>query len=293
MSLAQLKCPKCGETLFPLQQKVVKTNSYLDCLRRYEPCGVAFSNGRSNPTVIYRNPLHNVPAPVRAGALRALRCSLNLTNRASKRSKFGFSTSEDAVTWTVFSYLVDSAPNALVALGKRWVGTPIDEPAVLLWGVPIRSSSRGTALRKRLLWISNALGELPERRTEPDVVLDYAAKGVVFLEVKLSSGNDKSSDLTRMDRYLCHTNAFGSTDLIKRSGLYQLTRNWRFAWDLAEQRRLRLVNLAPKALFDRDTSSESFEQGLRSCAGVLHPRNLGRNAFRVVGWLGWTSALAN
>jgi hypothetical protein len=68
------------------------------------PAGSAFRmNAANNPTIIFRDHLDNVPAAVRSGAFRALSCSLNVRNRGSKREKFRFSTSEDAVTWTVFS----------------------------------------------------------------------------------------------------------------------------------------------------------------------------------------------
>ena len=57
-------------------------------------------------TYIHRDPLTNIPKECRDGVLETLSAALNVRSRSSKRSRFGFSTSEDAVTWVVFSYLL-------------------------------------------------------------------------------------------------------------------------------------------------------------------------------------------
>jgi hypothetical protein len=158
--------------------------------------------------------------------------------------------------------LIAERPQALITLGKRWLGTEVDEPTMLLWGCPIPPTARGAAIRERLIQISDLIGESPTRRTEPDVVFDFAQNGLVFIEVKLSSKNEKLIDTGKMHRYLSNTNAFSSPRAIKQSGLYQLTRNWRFGWDLAGERPFRLVNLAPLALFTESGALGSFEHGL-------------------------------
>jgi hypothetical protein len=262
MALPSLICPKCGEELTVLAAPVITASSYHDCLRKCEDCGVGYSNATKNPTAIWRDPTHNVPGPVRAGVLQTLNCSLNKRNRGSKRIKFGFSTSEDAVTWVVFSYLTAEAPNALIKLGERWLGTRVETPTVLLWGVPILPSITGKSIRNRLIQISNALGEAPMRRTEPDIVLDFDLKGSIIIEVKLAAKNDETTDVSKMDQYLLNTAAFSSSENIKASRLYQLTRNWRFGWDLAAQRSMRLVNLAPSCFFVRSRLLDVFEGGI-------------------------------
>jgi hypothetical protein len=263
MVLSSLICPKCGGKLIVLVTPVITAaSSYRDCLRKCEGCGVGYSNATKNPTAIWRDPIDNVPDPVRAGVLQTLNSSLNETNRTSKRIKFGFSTSEDAVTWAVFSYLAAKAPNALIKLGERWLGTPVETPTVLLWGVPILPSITGKSIRDRLVQISNDLGEAPMRRTEPDIVLDFGSKGIIIVEVKLAAKNDETTDVSKMDRYLQNTAAFVSCENIKASRLYQLTRNWRFAWDLAAQRSMRLVNLAPSSFFARSRLLDVFEGGI-------------------------------
>jgi hypothetical protein len=90
--------------------KIQTTREFQDCLRRCEPCEIGASN-TADPqrvTFIYRNPLENIPFESRAHAIEALGRALNERNRSSKLSRFGFSTSEDAVTWVVFTYLLRS-----------------------------------------------------------------------------------------------------------------------------------------------------------------------------------------
>lgn len=78
--------------------------SFTQCLRRCEPCGIGFSNG-STPTLIWREPERNVPPEVHEGLHATLANALNARKRPEKLVEFGFSTSEDAVTWTVFTAL--------------------------------------------------------------------------------------------------------------------------------------------------------------------------------------------
>lgn len=60
---------------------------------------------------------------------------------------------------------------------------------------------------------------------------------VVVLEAKLTSANDRQTkDLERFDRYLRHKERWAaSSDQIKSAGLYELVRNWEFAWELADR----------------------------------------------------------
>ena len=114
---------------------------------------------------------------------------------ATKRSRFGFSTSEDAVTWVVFTYLMRSKL-LLKALQNVQLAAPDAghiEPTLLLWGVPVEPTTSGASLRARLSAQCTALGEDKERMSEPDVIVDLGAHGIVFIEVKYLSGNDKKS----------------------------------------------------------------------------------------------------
>src|SRR5262249_7032990 len=132
------------------------------------------------------------PKEAHAGALETLRAALNTQNREKKESYFGFSTSEDAVTWVVFDYLrrFGLLVPALQQLGLAPTEPRRLEPALLLWGVPIGTSKRAAALRDRLVRECAALGERPNSLSEPDVVFDLGDEGIALIEVKYLSGND-------------------------------------------------------------------------------------------------------
>lgn len=251
MSAEGLRCPACGASVGPsvLPPPRRTTTSFQSCDRRCEPCGAGYSNGDA-PTTIYWDPLDNVPVEVRSGALDALRQSLNERSRASKEARFGFSTSEDAVTWTVFSWLATRSSAALVRLGERLLLPPVGMPSVLLWGVPVPTGATSDA-RVRMIAAVDALGETPRSRTEPDVCLDYGDAGVVLIEVKHRAGNDVqgAQNAYKFDRYLRSTEAFADPRGTASSGHYELARNWRLGHDLAGARPFRLVNLGPTTLF--------------------------------------------
>jgi hypothetical protein len=246
-----------------------------DCRRKCEPCGIGYSNGRTNPTSIYQNPLQNLPSEVQHGLHETLSRSLNITARKQKLIRIGFSTSEDAATWTLFSWLAREAPDTLSAVAGRWLGKDVpNTPTLLLWGAPVSASDRGEAVRKRLIEISDSLGENPDRRSEPDVVLDCDNAGVIFVEVKLGSPNSVSiiADRHKFDRYLEKTEAFTDPESVKRTGLYELARNWRFGWELAAGRQLRLVNLYSGRVSEPSERLDQFAKSL-SAANAAFKRD--------------------
>ena len=81
-----------------------------DCDRWCELCGIGASNAADPKAVTYihRDPLGNIPVESRGGAVEALGHAFSVRNRESKRPRFGFSTSDDAVTWVVFTDLLRS-----------------------------------------------------------------------------------------------------------------------------------------------------------------------------------------
>jgi hypothetical protein len=125
-------------------------------------------------TYIYRDPLKNIPIESREGASGALSRALNIRNRESKTRRFGFSTSEDAVTWVVFTYLLRSGQlfAALLRAGIVAAEIPITRPMLLLWGVPIDNDVWGAAIRKQLCDLCTRLREQPDSFSEPDVIID-------------------------------------------------------------------------------------------------------------------------
>jgi hypothetical protein len=109
---------------------------------------VGASNGRDPKTVtyIFRNPTEAIPEECRSGAEAVLRNALNERNRRSKLTRFGFMpTSEDAVTWVIFTHLLKAGllPSALTAIGIERASEIETQPLLLLWGVPIGSDKAG------------------------------------------------------------------------------------------------------------------------------------------------------
>jgi hypothetical protein len=106
----------------------------------------------------------------------------------------------------------------------------------------------------------NEIGEKPDRRSEPDVVLDFGPAGLAIIEVKLWSKNEsKKSDYDGWDKYTASTEAFLSHNGARSSGLYELVRNWRIGCQLAENRPFVLINLGPASLF-KNVFSDSMSR---------------------------------
>ena len=267
-SLADLSCPDCDSALTDFQAgvKPSKAMSFDRCRRRCHACGIGFSNSRV-PTQIYRDPLRNVPVEVRNGALCTLRKALNLTNRPSKYCKFGFSTSEDALTWTVFTHLREQGQLAEIAHRQRWLNSSDGggQPDLHLWGVPQPcDGSHGEALPKSIEAILLDFREDPRKFSEPDVLLDFGAAGVVLIEVKYMTGNDVQVDTKKFDKYLGRSDGFADRTSILASGLYELTRNWAIGDRLAGNRTLTLVNLVARPIPSEMPRISAFIRGIKT-----------------------------
>ena len=232
--------------------------SFETCLRRCNNCGIGYSNAQNPSSVvkIYRKPLDNIPPEVHNGALDTVSNALNKLNRENKLKKFAFETSEDAVTWTVFNYLKQR--KFLCEFFKRsgadWLISTDIEPTVLLWGVPVLGADRrGIDIKKNLITILKQIGEDPQKYSEPDVILDFGDIGVVVIEVKYRSPNDKLNEKSpKWEKYLHNSSAFADINGLKKTGYYELARNWRIAWDLAGGRPMAFINLGPESIFKRD-----------------------------------------
>lgn len=254
-ALPELRCPSCKAAMAMARQDVgpSKASSFETCIRRCSKCGIGASNAESGiPTFIHRDPLTNIPREARAGALETLRAALNIQNRQKKESYFGFSTSEDAVTWVVFGYLqrFGLLGSALQQLGIAIPGLGHSEPAMLLWGVPLGTNPRATQLRARLVAECGAWGERPNALSEPDVVIDFGDQGILLIEVKYLSGNDNQPNTyAHWSKYESHDRLTWRFDDVKTTGCYELARYWCLLNRLTDGRRGCLVNLGLPALF--------------------------------------------
>jgi len=254
--LPSVTCPRCQRPLAAVKtfDKIIVTRKFEDCLRRCEPCGVGASNAAdpNRVTYIHRDPLENIPVESCAGASEALAQALNVRSRESKWRRFGFSTSEDAVTWVVFTYLLRSGQlrDALRRVGLITNASFGLAPTLLLWGVPIDDTGRGTEIRKQLSDHCVRLQEDPNSFSEPDVIIDLGSDGLVFIEVKYLSRNDrKAADYPGWSRYATAAGLVWRIGDVRASGCYELARNWCLLKALAGRRLASLVNLGPAGLF--------------------------------------------
>jgi hypothetical protein len=259
--LASLTCSKCDQLIESEEYKLnIKGGappaiSFDACLRRCNKCGIGFSNTQNPSSVvkIYCDPLDNIPPEVHDGALETLSNALNQLNRENKRKKFSFETSEDAVTWTVFNYLKQRKClcESLKRSGVDWLISANIEPTILLWGVPVPGADRrGIDIKKNLITILKQIGEDPQKYSEPDVILDFGDIGVVLIEVKYRSPNDTLNEKSpKWEKYLHNSSAFADINGLKKTGYYELARNWRIAWDLAGGRPMAFINLGPESIF--------------------------------------------
>lgn len=265
-TLPSLVCPRCQARLEDTRPgtAVSRVSFAEDCRRECRPCGIAFSNALKAPTRIFLHPLDNVPGEVRDGAERVLNCALNERNRQPKWLKFGYSTSEDAITWTVFRYLTSHPILSSLVTRLGWLRDAQTEPLVLLWGAPLQPGIRGQQLRDRLRQILRAAFREEQRSySEPDVILDFGSDGVIFIEVKYKSPNCIESDGRKFSPYLSGT-AFSDSDMIRSSGLYELTRNWAILDQVAGNRPMTLVNLILSGARNKaeQNSLRQFRSGL-------------------------------
>ena len=255
-------CPSCGNQLHPLKGPSPRASNFESCLRKCDPCGVGLSNRLTNPTIIYRNPLDNVPPEVRSGAIQALSSALNVGSRTKKLHCFGFNTSEDALTWTVFSHLQGSGQLAQ-SVGHLLPNITRSEPTMLLWGAPVpKESLRGQELGRTLMSSLKHLGENKNSFSEPDVLLDFGQEGLVLIEVKFRSGNDQKPPGSKASKYTIGSAAFRDERIALESNMYELVRNWRIGFDLAGERPMTLVNLVVSAKSNEEACMKNFCSGI-------------------------------
>jgi hypothetical protein len=258
--LPSIQCPDCHSNLEDIEPEAESKAAvdYGSCRRRCEKCGLGFSNARTDKveklTIIYRDCFKGIPTQISDGYDRVLFQALNKTARASKTKRFTFSTSEDHLTWTVFRtlQLERQLRATLERIGVKFLAKTHKEPTMLLWGSPVPANEPdGEKLLSRLIAVSTKLEEKKDRRSEPDVILDFGSTGLVFIEVKHRSRNAfVREDYPNWSRYLKPNNGVFLSELeIRKSGLYELTRNWRIAREMADGAPFAVVNLGPASLF--------------------------------------------
>jgi hypothetical protein len=249
---------------------------------------VAWSNSSTQPVRIWRDATRNVPTEVRAGLAEAAGAALNERNRKTKILKLASESSEDAITWTVFSFLTSFA--TATSSWRALAGLPTEaQPSpqsVLIWGSPF--FGQGADLRSQFVEISSSLGEVATSRTEPDVIIDLGAYGLVFVEVKYKSGNDVQS--AKPWKMYTASDVFLNSELAQSSGRYELVRNWRIGCDLARDRPFSLVNLVRTVeRGPAETSTRAFAESLKTGPSRRFAQLTFRTLFEAVPkpWASW------
>ena len=265
MTLPKIKCPNCGELIFPTTGIRKRTNSYNDCLRCCKKCEIGISNSKNNPTVIYNKYYENVPELLRQDLDTSLNNSMNELNRKNKKNKFGFSTSEDALTWSFFKYFVvnNKFGDLLKLLNIKSEETIFD---IYLWGTNICSSKTNSKFLENFIETSNSFNENSSKRTEPDVIIELQDK-LIFIEVKYSrSSNEISLNEEKFKKYL--TSDVNNKEIIE-SEHYELARNWAFVSKLSYGKNFELINLGLQKLFSDKNRNKlnQFEKALKSEKG--------------------------
>lgn len=87
-------------------------------------------------------------------------------------------------------------------------------------------------------------------------MIDGGGSGIIIVEVKYLSRNDRARPSEKFDRYI-DTTAFADPQLAKASGRYELVRNWPFGWDLAGSRPLLMCNLVTRRQLRREREDTS------------------------------------
>lgn len=259
-----MTCRKCHKQITvdyePVEMKRVA--KFDDCVFRCSACRIGYSNARDEHkrVLIHEHYEDNVPDKVRDGLHEVLTNALNHTNQKSKMNRFAFETSEDALTWTVIKYLSSYSliSHALANLlgNKQFEGR---KARVLLWGAPTDNIHLAQPLVPRLINVSDSLGENKDRRSEPDVIVDFADEGCIFIEAKYRSRNEKQPKHKNFNRYLDSAYFAEDFDQIKNLGYYELARNWRIGAEFAGNRPFYLVNLVQH----RDKGISSFTDLLK------------------------------
>jgi len=264
MTLTSIECPNCGELIYPQKGNIKITNSYNDCLRRCERCEIGFSNSKSKPTIIYNNYFENIPELLRQDLDISLNNSINEMNRNNKKNKFGFSTSEDALTWSFFKYFVmtNNFGELLKILNIESKESTFD---IYLWGTNICKAKNNIDFIDKFIAVSDSFNEALSRRTEPDVIIKLKDK-LVFIEVKYLSPNELKKEEGKFKKYLVPD--VKEKEVIE-SEHYELFRNWAFASKLSNGNNYELINLAPQKLFNDKNKNKliQFENSLNSKNG--------------------------
>lgn len=118
-----------------------------------------------------------------------------------------------------------------------------------MWGVPQIDKQYANPLKN----ICRNFGENENSFSEPDIIV-ITKEEVIFIEVKVKASNDKQDpDKKNFDRYL-NNDFYLDKNLAKKTKYYELIRNWTIAQYFSNDKKIRLINLAPRKLFYKENN---------------------------------------
>jgi hypothetical protein len=247
------ECKACGGRIVFVGDptgKVQRATSYASAVHECSECGRRYSNTRNvaSRTAFTPTAADNIPVEIAEGIGPVLANSINEVNRRKKADWFCASTSEDAITWSVFRWLQQAGKASLLP-ELSLARAPAGQASLLLWGAPA-GGPEAESLRDSVIEASNSFEEDHRRRTEMDVMLVWPDL-VMVVEVKYRSPNDRRAGKCgpRLRQYVTPEFFTADSAEVDREGYYELVRNWALGALLAQRLRrpFLLVNLAPAA----------------------------------------------
>ena len=258
--MEDLKCPNCGRIMAKdlSIKEGSRSTSFEKCIRRCNDCKIGYSNSKDKPTLIYKDYLKSIPEKYKLYLEYTIDNSINTGHLKSKKNQFGFSTSEDALTWIFIRYFINE--KKLDVLKKLYsLKSEIEE--ILLWGVS-QINKDDNSEREKLESICESLKELQTSYSEPDIIIITKTE-VRFIEVKLGAKNQKKDSPNKYNKYICN-DFYSDKDLLIKSKHYELARNWTIGNMFTESKDFKLINQGPSKLFYNDDKEllQKFENSL-------------------------------
>jgi len=177
-----------------------------------------------------------------------------------RESRIARENSEDAVTWNVFRYL--ERQNLLPALVNENLSSQTTTAELMLWSFNQHEYQQQKEKFSGWSLLNEArltFGETIARGSEPDIIINTDHM-LVFIEAKVTSGNDTSGSGETLERHLAVPNGYTTGangwynkvfnspyEKVVRDQKYELLRFWLLGTWMAKQmnKRFLLANLVP------------------------------------------------
>ena len=224
-----VECPvkDCVEKVEKQQRNDIKTEKRFLC---------QIHNIYITPTTfLYKNELDNILWDYEL---------LYKIKEVKRESRFFHDNSEDAVTWNIIRFLEKN--NLVNSILGSILKIPIQSPEIIYWSYSQKEKDSWSMLNEA----RTEFGERIRRSSEPDIIIKTDS-ALLFIEAKLTSGNNTSSR-SNPKKYLTggknwFQNVFTSNydTIVRLEKKYELMRFWLLGTWIADQHNLDfyLINL--------------------------------------------------